>query len=251
MFRNILLPIIITLFVFCTSNNDIQVIGHRGAMGHALENTLESVKKAIALKADGIEIDVFKTKSGDLVVYHDSILSRLSNSNAFIEEISLDSIKKIQLINGSSIPTLNEVIDLIPDDIFLNIELKGKNTAYKTNETILQYINQKNLKIDKFIISSFRWDELEKFRSLNDKVKIAILVDSFHKIQSSLILSQKINAYALNPNNKFLSKEIVQKIKSKNLFVFPYTVNTKDSIEIMKSFGIDGIITDYPERVNN
>ena len=93
---------------------------------NALENTVESVKKAIELNVDGIEIDVFKSKTGELVVYHDPFLTRLSNSNAFIEEISLDSIKKVKLVGGLSIPTLNEIIDIIPENIFLNIELKGK-----------------------------------------------------------------------------------------------------------------------------
>jgi glycerophosphoryl diester phosphodiesterase len=113
----------IFLFSSCNKTSDIIVIGHRGAMGHALENTIESVEKAINLKVDGIEIDVFKSKSGELIVYHDPSLSRLSNSAAFIEDISLDSIKKIKLKGGLTIPILEEVIDLIPHDIFLNIEL--------------------------------------------------------------------------------------------------------------------------------
>ena len=79
-------------------------------MGHVLENTIESVQKAIELNVDGIEIDVFKSKTGELVVYHDPFLSRLSNSNAFIEQISLDSIKKIELIGGYFIPTLKEIL---------------------------------------------------------------------------------------------------------------------------------------------
>ncbi|MBJ34763.1 MAG: glycerophosphodiester phosphodiesterase [Flavobacteriaceae bacterium] len=240
------------LFVFsgCEKKNDIIVIGHRGAMGHALENTIESINKAIDFEVDGIEIDIFKTRTGELVVYHDPVLSRLTNSDAYIEEISLDSIENISLIDGSSIPTLNQVIDIIPDEIFLNIELKGMNTAYPTNELILKYSKQKNWNIDRFVISSFRWDELEKFRSINKEIKIAILVDSVFKIDSSLILSREINAYAINPNNSFLSKEIVQKLKSKNLLVFPYTVNNIENIKRMKSIGVDGIITDYPERIN-
>jgi len=240
------------LFVFsgCEKKNDIIVIGHRGAMGHALENTIESINKAIDFEVDGIEIDIFKTKTGELVVYHDAVLSRLTNSDAFIEEISLDSIKNIRLSDGSSIPTLNEIIDIIPNEIFLNIELKGINTAYLTNELILKYSKQKDWNIDRFVISSFRWDELEKFRSLNKEIKIAILVDSLFKIDSSLILSRDINAYAINPNNSFLSKEIVQKIKFNNLLVFPYTVNSFENIKRMKSIGVDGIITDYPERIN-
>ena len=84
-------------------------------MGHVLENTIESVQKAIELNVDGIEIDVFKSKTGELVVYHDPFLSRLSNSNAFIEQISLDSIKKIELMN------------LVNFSIQINVLLKLKN----------------------------------------------------------------------------------------------------------------------------
>ena len=135
----------IFLFSSCNKTSDIIVIGHRGAMGHALENTIESVEKAINLKVDGIEIDVFKSKSGELIVYHDPSLGRLSNSTAFIEQISLDSIKKVELIGGLSIPTLNEVLDVIPEKIFLNIELKGKNTAYETNKIIIKYFISFNI----------------------------------------------------------------------------------------------------------
>ena len=165
MHRNILLLIFTTFLGSCLSNKEVIVVGQRGAMGHALENTVESVKKAIELNVDGIEIDVFKSKTGELVVYHDPFLTRLSNSNAFIEEISLDSIKKVKLVGGLSIPTLNEVIDIIPENIFLNIELKGKNTALETNKIIIEHISKFSLPPSKFIISSFRWDELIKFRN--------------------------------------------------------------------------------------
>ena len=219
-------------------------------MGHALENTIESVKKAIQLNVDGIEIDVFKSKTGELVVYHDPFLSRLSNSNAFIEQISLDSIKKVELKGGLSIPTLKEVIDIIPEKIFLNIELKGSNTALETNEVIIEYLKEFNLQPSKFIISSFRWDELKKFRDLNKDIPIAILVDSLYKIDNAIKLAKEINAIALNPNNKFITKKIVNKIQSNNIRVFPYTINTASNIKRMKLMGVDAIITDYPERIN-
>jgi len=248
--RNILLIIFITFLGSCLSNKDVIVVGHRGAMGHALENTVESVQKAIELNVDGIEIDVFKSKTGELVVYHDPFLSRLSNSNAFIEQISLDSIKKVELKGGLSIPTLNEVINIIPEKIFLNIELKGSNTAFETNKVIIEYLKEFNLPPSKFIISSFRWDELKKFRDLNKDIPIAILVDSLYKIDNAIKLAKEINAIALNPNNKFITKKIVKKIQSNNIKVFPYTINSPKNIKRMKLMGVDAIITDYPERIN-
>lgn len=250
MYRNILFVLFITFLVSCFSNKDILVVGHRGAMGHALENTIESVKKAIELNVDGIEIDVFKSKTGELVVYHDPFLSRLSNSNAFIEQISLDSIKKIKLLGGQSIPTLNEVIEIIPENIFLNIELKGENTAIETNKVIIEYINRSNFTPSSFIVSSFRWDELLEFRNTNKDVPIAILVDSLYKIDIAIKLAKEINAFAINPNNEFLTKEIVKKVQSFNIKVYPYTINDLSSIKRMKSMGVDAIITDFPERIN-
>ena len=218
-------------------------------MGHVLENTIESVQKAIELNVDGIEIDVFKSKTGELVVYHDPFLSRLSNSNAFIEKISLDSIKKIELIGGYFIPTLKEIVDIIPEKIFLNIELKGQDTAFETNKIIINYLNTYNFPVSKFIISSFRWDELKKIRSFNKDIPIAILVDSLYKIDDAIKLAKQINAVALNPNKEFITKEIVNKIQSKNIKVYPYTINTPRNIRKMRSMGVDAIITDYPERI--
>ena len=218
-------------------------------MGHVLENTIESVQKAIELNVDGIEIDVFKSKTGELVVYHDPFLSRLSNSNAFIEQISLDSIKKIELIGGYFIPTLKEIVDIIPEKIFLNIELKGQDTAFETNKIIINYLNTYNFPVSKFIISSFRWDELKKIRSFNKDIPIAILVDSLNKIDDAIKLAKQINAVALNPNKEFITKEIVNKIQSKNIKVYPYTINTPRNIRKMRSMGVDAIITDFPERI--
>ena len=218
-------------------------------MGHVLENTIESVQKAIELNVDGIEIDVFKSKTGELVVYHDPFLSRLSNSNAFIEQISLDSIKKVELMGGYFIPTLKEIVDIIPEKIFLNIELKGQDTSFETNKIITNYLKKYNFPASKFIISSFRWDELKKIRSFNKDIPIAILVDSLYKIDDAIKLAKQINAVALNPNKEFITKEIVNKIQSKNIKVYPYTINTPRNIRKMRSMGVDAIITDFPERI--
>ena len=159
-------------------------------------------------------------------------------------------MKKVELKAGLSIPTLKEVIDIIPEKIFLNIELKGSNTAFKTNKVIIEYLKELNLPPSKFIISSFRWDELKKFRDLNKDIPIAILVDSLYKIDNAIKLAKEINATALNPNNEFITKKIVNKIQSNNIKVFPYTINSPKNIKRMKLMGVDAIITDYPERIN-
>ena len=105
------------------------VIGHRGARGHVAENTVASVKKALELGVDGIEIDVFLCASGELVVFHDKTLEKLTDATGYIEELSLDSIQKITVLGREPIPTLNEVLDLTAGTTVLNIELSTRTAA--------------------------------------------------------------------------------------------------------------------------
>ena len=241
------LLLILSFFSCSSPNKDPLIIGHRGAMGHVTENTIPSIKKAIELGVDGIEIDVFKCKSGEIVVFHDKKLDRLTNSSGYIEDLSYDSINKIKVMGKYRIPQLIEVIDILPNEIFLNIELKGEETAKKVNEIITEFINRTESKLDRFIISSFNWKELEKFRLFNSKIPIAVLTDT--SPLNAISVAKKLNAVAINPNYKLLNKNTVNEIKKEGLKIFPYTVNSLNDIDKMKTFRVDGIITDYPERI--
>jgi glycerophosphoryl diester phosphodiesterase len=145
------------------------------------------------------------------------------------------------------IPELIEVINILPNEIFLNIELKGEETAKKVNEIITEFINKTESKLDRFIISSFNWNELENFRSFNSEIPIAILTDT--NPLNAIPVAKKLNAVAINPNYKLLNKYVVNQIKKEGLKIFPYTVNSINDIDKMKNLGVDGIITNYPERI--
>ena len=123
-----LITLISIFMTSCTPNQTPLVIGHRGAKGHLAENTLPSIAKAIELGVDGVEIDIFRCASGELVVFHDKTLDKLTNTTGYIEQLTLDSIQKIEVLNGFTIPTLEEVLDLIRGRVFLNIELKDVGT---------------------------------------------------------------------------------------------------------------------------
>ena len=250
MFRVILSFLTLITVLSCNKNTKVMIIGHRGAMGHVAENTIPSIKKAMELGVDGIEIDVFRCKTGELVVFHDEKLDRLTNASGLIESLELDSIKKITVLDKYRIPTLEEVLILIDGKVKLNIELKGQGTASPTNDIINQYINKGGWTNDKFIISSFKWDELEKIRSLNSLIPIAVLVNTRVNPIEALPFARKVKAIAINPNFKDLNQENIKEIQSNGFKVFPYTINELDDIERMIKLGVDAIITDYPERVN-
>ena len=241
--------IFIFLFVIsCIDKSSPLVIGHRGAMGYVAENTIPSIEKAIELGVDGIEIDIFKCASGELVVFHDFMLDKLTDLTGKIEEKSLDSLKKAKVLGAYQIPTLNEVMNLIDGRLILNIELKGSETAIPTNDLLREYFKKSSWNPSKIIISSFKWDELNLFYNLNKEVPIAVLTDG--DPLAALPFAKKVKAYAINPKYSLLTKTNSKIIKDEGIKLFPWTVNELDDIKFMISLGVDGIITNFPDRVS-
>jgi len=238
---------VIFLMTACSPPKNPLVIGHRGAKGHLAENTLPSIAKAMDLGVDGIEIDIFQCASGELVVFHDKTLDKLTNATGFIEELDLDSIQKIEVLNGFTIPTLEEVLDLIKGQVFLNIELKGSATALKTNELLQLYFEREAWSAEKILISSFNWEELKIFRSVNREVPIAILTED--DPLDAIPIGLELKAEAINPNYVSLNSDNVAKIQKAGFKVYPWTVNAINDISLMNKLGVDGIITDFPERI--
>ncbi len=229
-------------------NNKPLVIGHRGAMGHETENTLASVQKALDLGVDMIEIDVFKISSGELVVFHDQTVDRLTNGPGNIEEYNISDLSRLILDGGHRIPMLQDVLKLIDNKVALNIELKGANTADKVNHTIDFYTKSRGWSPENFIISSFNWDELRTMRKLNKDVAIAVLTED--NPLDAITVATELNAVAINPYFESLDTDIVTKIKQAGFKIYTWTVNEPEDIANMKALGVDGIITNFPERVH-
>ena len=126
-------------------------IGHRGAKGYQPENTLESIKQALAFKVDGIEIDVHLSADGELMVIHDDTIDRTTNGQGFVNQYTSAQLKKFTIDEIHKIPTLIEVLDTIKKKCFINIELKNSDTAKKTVELINTYITKKKMDLQPFL----------------------------------------------------------------------------------------------------
>ena len=130
--KQIVFLVLFSILMSCTTQSDKPlIIGHRGAMGYETENTLASVEKAIELGVDMVEIDVFQISSGEIVVFHDERVDRLSNSAGNIKEYNIFDLKKLILDGGHRIPMLQDVLKQINGRIALNIELKDTKIADK------------------------------------------------------------------------------------------------------------------------
>jgi glycerophosphoryl diester phosphodiesterase len=247
--KRTIIGLVVLTFLSCGKmSNDLLVIGHRGAMGHETENTLASIQKALDLGVDMIEIDVFKISSGEIVVFHDEQVERLSNGVGAIEEYNIYDLNKLILDGNHKIPMLQDVLKLIDHKVPLNIELKGANTSDRVNFIMNYYIKEKGWTLDDFLISSFNWEELKSMRALNQDVAIAVLTEE-DPLQA-IPAAKALNAIAINPNYRTLSKENVEALQDDGFKVYTWTVNEPEDINHMKNLGVNGIFTNFPERAH-
>ncbi|WP_298545453.1 glycerophosphodiester phosphodiesterase family protein [uncultured Aquimarina sp.] len=222
----------------------MKIFGHRGAAGLVAENTLESIAEALKYNVDGIEIDVHKCKSGELVVIHDETLQRTTNSKGKVSEFTLQELKKCRTREGYRIPTLDEVLDFVNATCTLNIELKGIGTAVPVVELLEKRIKDSKWDYDHFILSSFDHSQLFQIKSRTSAFKLGVLTEK--NIPSILKVTETLEAFSVHPPIYSLQKEEVTLANDKGYKVYTWTVNDPSKIESSKIWKVDGIITDFP-----
>jgi len=222
-------------------------IGHRGASAYEPENTLVSFEKAIEMGADGVEVDVHLSLDGHLIVIHDETIDRTTNGKGIVNQLTLSELKSFRINEKFEIPILEEVLDLVNKRSFVNIELKNQDTAEKVVQIIEQYITAKKWDHSHFIVSSFDWNALQQVRFLNENIRIGVLTET--DMDLAISFARFLKAEAMHPDFQLLTNEYVATIKEKGILIFPWTVNAADAIQKMKDFQVDGIITDYLDRI--
>lgn len=212
-------------------------IGHRGAKGYVAENTIASFQKAIELGAGMIELDVHLSKDGIPVVIHDETIDRTTYHSGFVNQFTAEFLQSI------GVPSLKEVFDLLENRCAINIEIK----VFEATKPVLEVLKNTKFPQEKIIISSFDWDVLNVCRFEERSISLGVLTEL--SIEEALTFAKKINAYSINPYFKLLNSENVQTIHQKGFKVFPWTVNNPDDITFVKSLNVDGIISDFPDRL--
>jgi glycerophosphoryl diester phosphodiesterase len=233
--------------VSMTSNNlpAIKCIGHRGAMGYAPENTLASFQLALEMGAHCIELDVYAV-DGELVVFHDDTLERTTNGTGTVMGQTFTALRQLDAGSGERIPTLDEVIRLVDKQAGINIELKGPNTADPVMETITR-MRSAGWSDELILVSSFDHAQLARARELDPGVRLGALY--FESPAKGLVDVRAMGAYALHPGAWFVDESLVAEAQAAGLKVYVYTVNEPAEIERMRQLGVDGVFTNYPDRV--
>jgi glycerophosphoryl diester phosphodiesterase len=219
-------------------------IGHRGACGHEPENTLRSVRRALDLGAHGIEIDVYFV-DGEIIVIHDAKLDRTTNGKGYVARKSLSYLRSLDAGKGECIPTLREVIETVDRRAFINIELKGRRTAEPVARLIAEFVATRGWRYEDFLVSSFNRREL---RAIDDpRVPIGLLLTRPSRLYA--LSARRVRASAVNPAARFVTARFVEDAHRRGLRVFAYTVNAPGEIARLRRLGVDGVFTDFPERV--
>ena len=244
MYYWLLLFLSLTLVV---QGEDMLVIGHRGACGHEPENTLLSFKAAMDIGVDMIEFDVQKAKSGQLVIMHDATVSRTTNGVGPVAGMTFAQLRKLNAGKGQKISTLQEVLDSVDRRVCVDIEIKASEAVSDVAKVIQDYIGTKGRKRSDFLVSSFDISDLEKFHELMPKIELMVL---FSRVPDNwLSIMKELPASMMATSYKNVSQELIDCAHGNDIKINVYTVNDPNDISRMIKLGVDGICSDYPDRV--
>jgi glycerophosphoryl diester phosphodiesterase len=214
------------------------IMGHRGAKALEPENTLLSIRRAMEIGVDAVEIDVHLTKDKEVVVIHDSTVDRTTNGKGPIGSYTLEEIKKLDAGKGEKIPTLEEVIEFVKDKVRLIIELKEEGTEDKVVELIKRY----NMFASAYIISF--WHMLvKKIKEMDSRIKTGVLLVG---CPVDACIARSASADALVMNYAFVNKELVDKAHQEGLKVFIWNIDDRDMLRPYVDMGVDGIGSNDP-----
>jgi glycerophosphoryl diester phosphodiesterase len=187
-----------------------------------------------------IEMDVHKTKDGVPVVFHDSTLDRVAGVPGEIHTMTWARLQEIKLPCGENIPSLFHVLSEFQNNVKFDIEIKSKDTA----EAVLQDILSAGISVDNVIVTSFKWEEIEKMRQLAPGIKTGLISACLPRC--CIHKCHKIGANVAVLFHKTVTKGVVEYAKSRGIEVYAFTVNNKKRIETLLNYGVAKIITDTP-----
>lgn len=227
---------------------------HRGSLTEAPENTVSAMKKAIAHGAQGIELDVQLTKDDQLILIHDHHVRRFNKAvKGNVRDYTLAELKQINIGSSFSekfaherLATLEEVLEIIPKEIQLNIEIKNAPIMYENIEAILLACLRHRERTENTIISSFDHQTLVRIQQEEPNIMIGLLLKQQIIKPWQYAQNSGLNVYSIHPNKIHVNQEFIVSCHDAGYKVFPYTVNEIATYEQLASWGIDGVFSNNP-----
>ncbi len=223
------------------------VIAHRGASGYRRENTPAAYALAVEQCADMIEIDLHRTRDAGAVVIHDEHPGGLAAAE--IGEATLAEVRALDLGGGVRVPTFDEVLDAFGPRIDFNVELKsGSAGPYPELERqALGAVAGRGL-LGRTLFSSFDDVYLARLAEAEPRARRALLI-GVRTAERALERARAVGAEAINPWLGLATRELVGAAHAVGLAVYVYTVNREEDMRRLLELGVDGMFTDYPDRL--
>ena len=210
---------------------DVLILGHRGA-AQLTENTIPSFEKALELGADGFELEVRKTADGQLIVVHGSVVGGLAVQSSTYEQLR-------KLPRGFEVPLLNDVLTKFGQEAYLYIELKAPGFEQEAVDLIRESGNPA-----KTLVLAFQPQTVTKVHEISPDLQLGFI---YNRTQDEE-LRHNCPIDVLIPQFKLASRELIEEVHSEGLTVIPWTVNEVPEIKRLLQLGVDGVLTDYPEK---
>lgn len=229
------------------------IYAHRGASGHAPENTMAAFRLALEEGADGIELDVQMSADNRLVVIHDETLDRTTNGKGMVaghawEELrGLDASFGQTAYRGEAIPLLSQVLELLAStSMELNIELKNGIVPYEgMEEAVIRMVREYGME-RRVVLSSFNHYSIVRLTALAPEIERAILYAE--GLYRPWEYAAVVGARSLHPHYLAVTPEIVMNARLAGVKVRPWTVNGDEDYRRMAKAGVDAVITNFPGR---
>src|SRR3989338_187022 len=226
------------------------IVGHRGAIGLAPENTLKAFKIGCGSNVEVVECDIKMSKDKKLIVIHDNTLDRTTNGEGWVRDFTLEELKKLDAGDGETIPTLDEVINLVMDyNKKLIIEIKGESweVVKETTAHLIEYLKC-NKYSDKFIIHSFWHAAVKLIKEKYPQIKTSVIMMLGLPPQKMIALIESANADGAAIAYDYISPELVRLAKEKNLFLDAWVLDYETTFNRLKEIGVNGLITNHPGK---
>ena len=230
-------------------------IGHRGAAGTRPELTGVAFERALELGVDMIELDVQLTRDIQLVVLHDRELGRTVPAEGLVREHTLAELCGLDAGSwyaleyaGACVPSLAEVLDLVEGRAALNVEIKSPAADWDATAATLLDLLEAKQRLDSTVISSFDTGALRAVRERSRAARLAVLWH-LNDVDAMWLLAEGLGADAVHPHWSLVEQPLVEHAHARHLRVITWTVNEPETIARCAALGVDGIISDYPERL--
>jgi len=235
----------------------IWTIAHRGASGHAPENTMAAFRRAVELGATFIETDLQITRDARVVAIHDFTLDRTTNGKGQVHLLTLKQIRALdagswfgnrgaESFSGERVPTLKEILDFAKEhDVIFYLEIKS-GPAWGIEHAVVAALRDHNASA-RVVILSFDPATIDSVHRLDSTMMTGFLCE--HPSNDLVERTVRVGARQLVARGDLVTSAVVEKAHHAGLQVVAWTINEADQMRRLIATGVDGIITDYPDQL--